>query len=95
MPNHHSAEKRTRQIQKRRLRNRLVMGRMRSALKKARAAIEQKSPEAEKLLKEAVVVIDKAVSKGVLRRNSGSRYISRLFQSVNRSTQQPQQSAGA
>lgn len=95
MPNHKSAEKRTRQIQKRRLRNRLVMGRMRSALKKARTAIEQKAPEAEKLLKEAVVVIDKAVSKGVLRRNSGSRYISRLFKSVNRSEQQPQQSAGA
>jgi small subunit ribosomal protein S20 len=92
VPNHHSAEKRTRQIQKRRLRNRLVMGSMRSALKKARAAIEQKSPEAEKLLKEAVVVIDKAVSKGVLRRNSGSRYISRLFKSTK---QQPQQSAGA
>lgn len=95
MPNHHSAEKRTRQIHKRRLRNRLVMGSMRSALKKARVAIEQKAPEAEKLLKEAVVVIDKAVSKGVLRRNSGSRYISRLFKSVNKSTQQPQQSAGA
>lgn len=92
MPNHKSAEKRTRQIQKRRLRNRLVMGRMRSALKKARAAIEQKAPEADKLLKEAVVVIDKAVSKGVLRRNSGSRYISRLFKSVNTS-EQP--SAGA
>jgi small subunit ribosomal protein S20 len=54
---------------------------MRSALKKARAAIEQKTPEAEKLLKEAVVVIDKAVSKGVIPRNSGSRYISRLFKS--------------
>jgi small subunit ribosomal protein S20 len=91
VPNHKSAEKRTRQIQKRRLRNRLVMGRMRSALKKARAAIEQKAPEADKLLKEAVVVIDKAVSKGVLRRNSGSRYISRLF----KSTKQSQPSTGA
>lgn len=85
MPNHKSAEKRTRQIQKRRLRNRLVMGRMRSALKKARTAIEQKAPEADKLLKEAVVIIDKAVNKGVLRRNSGSRYISRLFKSSQRS----------
>jgi small subunit ribosomal protein S20 len=86
VPNHKSAEKRTRQIQKRRLRNRLVMGRMRSALKKARTAIEQKAPEADKLLKEAVVIIDKAVSKGVLRRNSGSRYISRLFKSTKSQT---------
>lgn len=88
MPNHKSAEKRTRQIQKRRLRNRLVLGRTRSALKKARVAIEQKLPEAEKLLKEAVVVIDKAVTKGVLRRNTGSRYISRLFKSANHAQQQ-------
>jgi small subunit ribosomal protein S20 len=86
VPNHKSAEKRTRQIHKRRLRNRLVMGRMRSALKKARTAIEQKAPEADKLLKEAVVIIDKAVSKGVLRRNSGSRYISRLFKSTKSQT---------
>ena len=85
MPNHKSAEKRTRQNEKNRLRNRLIVGRMRSALKKARTAIEQKVPEADKLLKEAVVVIDKAVNKGVLSRNSGSRYISRLFKSAKQS----------
>jgi small subunit ribosomal protein S20 len=87
VPNHKSAEKRVRQRETRRVRNRLVIGRMRSALKKARAAIEQKSPEAEKLLKEAVVVIDKAVTKGAVKRNTGSRYISRLFKSTK--PQQP------
>jgi small subunit ribosomal protein S20 len=89
VPNHKSAEKRVHQREKRRLRNRLVMGRMRSALKRARTAIEQKSPEAQKLLQEAVVVIDKAVSKGVVRRNTGSRYISRLFHSSQRAQQAP------
>jgi small subunit ribosomal protein S20 len=89
VPNHKSAEKRTRQNEKNRLRNRLIIGRMRSALKKARTAIEQKVPEAEKLLKEAVVVIDKAVTKGVINRNSGSRYISRLFKTSKQSQQPP------
>lgn len=93
MPNHKSAVKRVKQRETRRVRNRLVIGRMRSALKKARTAIEQKAPEAQKLLQEAVVVIDKAVTKGALKRNTGSRYISRLFKSTQ--TQQTQQTTGA
>ncbi len=91
MPNHKSAVKRVKQRENRRVRNRLVIGSMRSALKKARAAIEQKAPEAQKLLQEAVVVIDKAVTKGALTRNTGSRYISRLFKSTK--PQQPATSA--
>lgn len=78
MPNHKSAEKRTRQIEKRRLANRAIVGRMRTAIKKARQALEDKIPEAQALVKEAVSFIDKAVTKGVVRRNTGSRYISRL-----------------
>ncbi|WP_428262911.1 30S ribosomal protein S20 [Haliangium sp.] len=78
MPNHKSAEKRDRQRDKRRLRNRLVVGRMRTAVKKARTALEQNAPERDKLLKSAVSLIDKAVTKGALKRNTASRYISRL-----------------
>lgn len=79
MPNHKSAEKRDRQRDKRRLRNRITLGRMRTAIKKAQTAIEQKAPEAGKLLQQAVIYVDKAVSKGALKRNTGSRYISRLI----------------
>lgn len=93
MPNHKSAVKRVKQRETRRVRNRLVIGRMRSALKKARTAIEQKAPEAQKLLQEAVVVIDKAVTKGALKRNTGSRYISRLFKATQPA--QTQQTTGA
>ena len=78
MPNHKSAEKRDRQREKRRLANRAVMGRMRTAIKMARDAIAEKKPEASKLVAEAVQFIDKAVSKGALKRNTASRYISRL-----------------
>ena len=79
MPNHKSAEKRDRQREKRRLTNRAVMGRMRTAIKYAQTAVTEKSPEADKLLKQAISFVDKAVSKGALKRNTGSRYIARLI----------------
>jgi small subunit ribosomal protein S20 len=84
VPNHKSAEKRDRQREKRRLANRIVIGRMRTAMKKARKALEDKAPEAQGLVKQAVSVIDRAVAKGVVKRNTGSRYISRLIQRVTR-----------
>ncbi len=84
MPNHKSAEKRDRQRENRRLRNRIVVGSMRTAIKKARVAVEAKAPEAEALLKQAVSFIDKAVSKGAIKRNTGSRYISRLAAFANK-----------
>lgn len=78
MPNHKSAEKRDRQKQKRRIRNRITLGGMRSALKNARTAVAAKSPEAPALLKQAVALVDRAVTKGSLPRRTASRYISRL-----------------
>lgn len=78
MPNHKSAEKRDRQREKRRIRNRLTLGAMRSAIKNARTAIDSATPEAPALVKQAVGLIDRAVSKGTLKRRTASRYISRL-----------------
>ena len=78
MPNHKSADKRNRQRVKRHLKNRIALGKMRTALKRARAAIEGKDAEAPKLVKSAISFIDKAVSKGSVKRRTASRYISRL-----------------
>ncbi|HUH03324.1 MAG TPA: 30S ribosomal protein S20 [Kofleriaceae bacterium] len=83
MPNHKSAEKRDRQKQKRRIRNRITLGGMRSALKNARTAVAAKSPEAPSLLKQAVALVDRAVTKGSLPRRTASRYISRLTRAAN------------
>jgi small subunit ribosomal protein S20 len=83
VPNHKSAEKRDRQKQKRRIRNRITLGGMRSALKNARTAVAAKSPEAPTLLKQAVALVDRAVTKGSLPRRTASRYISRLTRSAN------------
>jgi small subunit ribosomal protein S20 len=81
--NHKSAEKRNRQRAKRQLRNRVSLGAMRTALKKARAALVGKSAESATLVKQAVTQIDKAVTKGVLHRRTASRLISRLTRRSN------------
>ena len=86
MPNHKSAEKRDRQREKRRLANRLIIGRMRTAVSKARTAIAEGGENRAKLVTEAVSYIDKAVTKGVLKRNTGSRYISRLVKASSKTS---------
>lgn len=78
MANNPSAEKANRQSQKRRIRNRAALSTLRTAVKKARAAIDGKAEDATSLRKEAIAIIDSAVTKGVLKRNTASRYVSRL-----------------
>jgi len=76
--NNKSAIKRIRQTEKRRLRNRLVMSAMRTAVKKARTAVDDSTENASELVKSAISRIDRAVSKGALKRTTASRYITRL-----------------
>ena len=78
MANNKSAIKRIRQNDKARLRNRLVMTSMRTAIKKARAAIDTSADNASELVKAATSRIDRAVTKGALKRTTASRYIARL-----------------
>lgn len=75
-----------RQNEKRRLINRSNRGRLRTGIKKLRAAIEGGDQSAlQTLLPETVSLIDKAVQKGVLHRNAAARYKSRLTLRVNES----------
>lgn len=78
MPNHKSAEKRVRQRDKRHLRNRIALGSMRTAIYTARKAVDTGAGNAQEVVKNAVALIDRAVSKGALKRKTASRYISRL-----------------
>ena len=78
MANKKSAEKRIRQTLVRRARNRVALSALRTSIKKARVAVDAKAADAANLVKAAVASIDKAVSKGVLKRQTASRYISRL-----------------
>jgi small subunit ribosomal protein S20 len=74
-----SAIKRVRQNEKRRVRNRGHRTRLRTQIKKLRQAIEAgNAEEAKKLLPGTVSLVDVMVKKGVIHRNAGSRYKSRL-----------------
>ena len=84
MANHVSAIKRYRQSQRRRLINQMSRHRLKTQLKKLRAAITSgKAAEAKALLPETFGVIDRSVQKGVVKKNTAGRYKSRLTKRVN------------
>ncbi len=84
MPNHKSAEKRDRQSKKRNLINSANRSRLRTQIKKLRAAIAAgNAGDAQALLSATVSVIDKSIQKGILKRNTAARHKSRLTQHVN------------
>lgn len=78
MANNPSAEKANRQSLKRRAQNKSTLSALRTAIKKARTAIDGKADDAADLRKEAISKINKAVSRGVLKKETASRYVSRL-----------------
>ena len=78
MANIKSAEKQNRKMIKHRARNRAAMAAIRTAVKKARTAVDSKTADAKDALKAAVSIVDSAVTKGILKRRTASRYVSRL-----------------
>ena len=75
MANTKSAIKRIRQNERRRVRNRAVRSKVRTALKVARAV---EGAEKRPVIEEAIRFLDKAVSKGVIHRNTAARKTSKL-----------------
>ena len=84
MPRCRSAKKRLRQNEKRRMRNRFYKTRVKNVIKKVRLAISNKSLEdAKKAMTEAIPIIFKAASKGVIHRRNAARKVSRLSRQLN------------
>jgi len=84
MPNHKSAEKRVRQNKKRNAINTRNRSRFRNAIKKLRAAVASGNAEvSQELLPQTISILDKAIQKGVLHRNTAARQKSRLTKHVN------------
>jgi small subunit ribosomal protein S20 len=80
---HKSAVKRHRQSLKKAARNKTVRTQVRHTIRELREVIGRAEVEtAGKMLPSVVKTIDKAVTKGVLHRNSASRRISRLSHQV-------------
>jgi small subunit ribosomal protein S20 len=79
MANHFSALKRARQTEKRTARNRANTSRLRSALRQLREALTKgDKTAAEQVFRQTVSALDKGVQKGVVHKNTASRYKSRL-----------------
>lgn len=79
MANTKQALKRTRQNEKRRMRNRWQLSRMRSQIKTVLKAIETGSVnEASTEYREAASLVDRLVAKGMIHKNKASRHKSRL-----------------
>jgi len=79
-----SARKRIKQNEKRRLRNRALRSAIRSAVKTARAAVAGKAPKAAEDVHAAIRELDRAVSRGVIHRNTAARKKSSLARSLAR-----------
>ena len=79
MATHKSADKRHRQSLKRQARNTALKARLRTLVKKARAALEGSDlAVAETRVADAARALDKAVGKGALHRNNAARKIGRM-----------------
>jgi small subunit ribosomal protein S20 len=76
-----SAIKRIRSNEKKRVRNRIIRSRARSAVSKAKEQIQDKGDEAAILL--AIRELDKAAAKGVIHKNNAARRKSRLLRELN------------
>ena len=81
MDRHPQQIKRERQDKKRRLRNVNALSRLRTHVKKVLASSTKN--DAEPLYKQTVRIIDKAVSKNLIHKNTGARRKSQITRHLN------------
>ncbi len=83
MANTKSAVKRAKTSEKRRLRNKQVKSRVRTVIRRFRESLREGDEQlVEERLRNAVSTLDRAVSKGVLHRNSVARKKSQLYRAA-------------
>jgi len=82
VPNTKSAIKRLRQSESRRIRNKAARSQLKTAVKKVRAASEPQ--QAADLYREAVRLLDRAASHGLIHKNRADRSKGRLAAHVKR-----------
>ena len=84
MANHKSAEKRVRQNARRNEINRMNRSKLRTQIKSLRAAIsDHDKKDSIELLNPTISLIDKAVNKGIIHKNTAARHKSRLTKHVS------------
>jgi len=84
---HPSVIKRHQQSLTRRIRNIEIKSKLRTLMKKARQAIDSKDSEnAQVQIREVNKALGKAVSKGIIKNNTASRWLSRLSRGAAKSS---------
>ncbi len=83
MPNIKSAIKRVKVSEKNRAHNITVKSSMRTAVKKAEAAIVNNDSEATTAFATAASKLDKAAAKGLIHKNAAARKKSRMMKKLN------------
>ena len=83
MANHKSAQKRARQSLKRAERNQKIKSTVKTAEKKLVTAASQKSATVKQLLSQYTTKLMQAVAKGVVKKQTMSRKLSRVQTKVN------------
>jgi small subunit ribosomal protein S20 len=85
LPNIKSAKKRVLVAERNHARNVAARSAVRTSVKKARLAVANKADNAEEAVKAASVSVDKAVTKGIMHKNTAARRKSRLAKALNAS----------
>ncbi|MCA1056208.1 30S ribosomal protein S20 [Rossellomorea aquimaris] len=83
MPNIKSAIKRVKTSNERNAQNATVKSSMRTAVKKAEAAVANGAENAKELTYDAISQLDKAAQKGLIHKNAADRQKSRLMKKAN------------
>jgi len=82
VPNTKSAIKRLRQNERRRVRNKAVRSRLKTAVKKVRSASDAET--ATQLFRDAARLLDRAANRGLIHRNRAARSKGRLAAHVRK-----------
>lgn len=84
MPNIKSAKKRVKVIEAKTLRNKRVKSDLKTALKKADAAVTNNDADKAEAVKAAIKKVDMACTKGIIHKNKAARKKSQLAKSLNK-----------
>ena len=79
MPNIKSAKKRVKVIKAKTLRNKMIKSNLKTVLKKADAATDDK----EAVIRNAIKKVDQAAAKGIMHKNKAARKKSQLAKKLN------------
>ncbi|MBQ6632649.1 MAG: 30S ribosomal protein S20 [Ruminococcus sp.] len=78
MPNIKSAKKRVKVIETKTMRNKAIKSDLKTALKKADAAVADNADNKEEVVRVAIKKVNMARSKGIIHKNKAARKVSQL-----------------